>query len=162
MVKATLKQGAIKEEDLKRYRSNNLGQLLIAVSKDFQRRALAKFVERGHVGLQPAHISVIENLGLSGTQLTKLALRARMTKQGMGQLIDEMERLGYVERIPDPDDNRAKIARFTDKGIDLMTDGVAIVESIEKEYAKMIGKVRVELMRTTLDDLNRALKSGVP
>lgn len=161
MVKAAIEQNTIRREDLERYGSSNIGQLLILVSKDFQKRALAKFVERGHAGLQPAHISVIENLGLSGTRLTKLARRARMTKQGMGQLVDEMERLGYVERVPDPEDNRAKIARFTDKGFSLMADGVSIVESIKKEYANLIGKERVELLRATLDDLHRNLKSPV-
>lgn len=161
MVKATLKQGAIKEEDLKRYRNTNIGQLLIVVSKDFQKRALAKFVERGYADLQPAHISVIANLGLSGTRLTLLAQRAMMTKQGMGQLVDEMERLGYVERLPDPEDNRAKIACFTDKGLGLMVDGASIVESIEKEYAKLIGKERVEVLRAALDDLNRNLRCSV-
>lgn len=147
----------ISENDLKRFRKNNIGLPLTEIAKDFQRRALAGFAGYGHKELQPAQYSVISHLSLSGTRLTDLAKRALMTKQGMGQLVDEVERMGYVERVPDPTDSRAKIVRFTEKGHRLMSHGIAIGESLQEEYAKLIGKKRLKDLRDALDDLNHKL-----
>lgn len=145
-------------EDLERFRRTNIGQPLTEIAKDFQRRALVKFAERGFAGLQPAHTAVFANLNVEGTRLTDLARRARMTKQGMGQLVDEVERLGYVERVPHPTDSRAKIVRFTGQGRRLMAHGVEIGEVIQQEYAHLIGRRRLKMLHDSLEDLNRELR----
>ena len=82
----------LRQEDLDLFRRHNVGQHLLEVAKDFQKRALEAFVARGHAGLQPAHQAVLTHLRLSGTRLTELAQRASMSKQAMGQLVDEVER----------------------------------------------------------------------
>jgi len=146
--------------DLERFRETNIGQPLIEIARDFQRRALAKFTERGHAGLQPAHTAVITNLSLEGERLTELARRASMTKQGMGQLVNEVERLGYVQRVPDPTDSRAKIVRFTGRGRRLMAHGVELGAQIQREYAKLIGRERLQVLHDTLDELRHRLREG--
>lgn len=153
-------QGKICERDLERFRRTNIGQPLTEIAKDFQRRVLAIYTERGHTGLQPAHTAVIAHLGLEGTRLTELARRASISKQGMGQLVDEVERLGYVQRVPDPTDSRAKIVRFTERGRQLMAHGVEIGELVQREYAKLIGRQRLQLLHDALDELRRKLREG--
>jgi DNA-binding MarR family transcriptional regulator len=155
----------IREQDLERFRRTNIGQPLTEIAKDFQRRALVRFAERGHTGLQPAHTAVIATLSLDGSRLTDLARRAGMTKQGMGQLVDEVERLGYVERVPHPTDSRAKLVRFSERGRQLMAHGVEIGELTQMDYAQLIGSRRLKILHDTLEDLNRALrhaKAGNP
>ncbi len=139
--------------DLESFRKTNIGQPLIEVAKDFQRRALAKFNERGHMGLQPSHQAVLTYLRSGGTRLTELADRAGMTKQAMGQLVDEVERLGYVERVPDESDGRAKIVRFTPAGKQLIRDGAKIAGAIQEEYTALIGPKRFKELRDVLDEL---------
>jgi DNA-binding MarR family transcriptional regulator len=153
-------QGKICERDLERFRRTNIGQPLTEIAKDFQKRVLATFAERGHTGLQPAHTAVIANLSLEGTRLTELARRASISKQGMGQLVDEVQRLGYVQRVPDPTDSRAKIVRFTERGRQLMAHGVEIGELVQREYARLIGRKRLQLLHGTLEDLKRRLRDG--
>ena len=153
-------QGKICERDLERFRKTNIGQPLTEIAKDFQRRVLATFAERGHAGLQPAHTAVIANLSLEGTRLTELARRASISKQGMGQLVDEVQRLGYVQRVPDPTDSRAKIVRFTERGRQLMAHGVEIGELVQREYARLIGRKRLQILHGTLEDLKRRLRDG--
>lgn len=150
------------EQDVERFRRTNIGKHLTDIAKDFQKRALAKFIEHGHAGLQPAHTAVIANLGLEGSRLTDLARRASMTKQGMGQLVDEVQRLGYVERMPDPTDSRAKIVRFSERGRRLVSHGVEIGDQIQSEYARLIGGKRLRLLRDTLEDLNQGLRGRRP
>ena len=97
------------------FRRFHIGILFQQLARDFERRARATLRERGHTGLQPSHQVVFASLGPDGARLTDLASRAGMTKQAMGQLVDDLEALGYVERIPDPCDGRAKIVRLTAK-----------------------------------------------
>ncbi len=146
------------QDDLEVFRKTNVGQPLLAVAKDFQRRALARFYECGHTGLQPSHQAVITHLRPSGTRLTDLADYASMTKQAMGQLVDEVERLGYVERHPDPGDGRAKIVRFTPEGLELISDGRRIVREIQEEWAALVGEKKVRALRDILYELLTAMR----
>lgn len=148
------------QRELNRFRGTSINQLLMEIAKDFQRRALRKFVEQGYEGLQPAHTAVIGNLGLEGARLTDLARRATMTKQGMGQLVTEVERIGYVERVPDPTDHRAKIVRFSPRGRRLVFHAAKIGEQIQEEYARLIGRRRLKVLHDTLEDLSNGLRDG--
>ena len=56
------------------------------------------------------------NIDPEGSRLTELAERARMTKQSVGEVATDLEQRGYVERVPDPADGRAKIIRLTERG----------------------------------------------
>ena len=85
----------IRERDLQRFRRTNIGQPLIEIAKDFQRRVLTRFAERGHTGLQPAHTAVITNLNLEGTRFTALARHASLTQQGTAHLVDGPHRVGH-------------------------------------------------------------------
>lgn len=155
-------ESELTQDDIDHYRRTNIGQSLLDVAKDFQRSALREFVRKGHRNLQMAHQSVVSFLSLEGTRLTELAARASMTKQAMGQLVDEVERLGYVERVPDPSDRRAKIVRFTRKGRLLIKTGTKIGEDIQARYDALIGKDKMAQLRELLEELHHSIKHLPP
>lgn len=76
-----------------------------------------------------------------------------MTKQGVGEAVSDLERLGYAERVADPSDGRAKIIRLTARGREAQRAGYAIIGEIEREWAERFGSERVEEMRALLADL---------
>jgi DNA-binding MarR family transcriptional regulator len=82
------------------------------------RDALIDGVRRGLDGavLRASHTQVFESLDPAGTRLTTLADRARMSHQAMGEMVDELIRHGYLERVPDPADGRARLIRPTARG----------------------------------------------
>lgn len=143
---------------LEYYRKNNIGQSLVEVARDFQKSALIEFANAGHGQLQGSHQAVLAHLSLEGTRLTELAERASMTKQAMGQLIDEVERLGYVERTTDPSDGRAKIVKFTRKGEKLIQLGTEIGDSIQQGYADLIGAKKMQRLRDLLEELHYKIR----
>lgn len=145
--------------EYERFQEGNIGPSLTEIARDFHRRALARFASSGHDGLQAAHTAVISHLGLEGVRLTELARRAGMTKQGMGQLVDEVERLGYVERVQDPTDSRAKLVRFSDRGRRLIPQGMRIARQIQEEYARLIGRQRMLALQEALQVLQRTLRA---
>ncbi len=143
---------------LEYYRKNNIGQSLVEVARDFQKSALNEFAKAGHGQLQGSHQALLAHLSLEGTRLTELARRASMTKQAMGQLIDEVERLGYVERTTDPSDGRAKIVKFTTKGEKLIQLGTETGDSIQQRYAGLIGAKKMQRLRDLLEELHYKIR----
>ena len=77
---------------------------------------MVRLAALGHPEVRAAHGAVFEFLDDAGTRVSVLADRARMTKQSMTELVAHLERHGYVERVPDPADGRAKLVRATARG----------------------------------------------
>ncbi|MBV6416518.1 MAG: hypothetical protein CMLOHMNK_01112 [Steroidobacteraceae bacterium] len=148
--------------ELQRFQKGNIGPSLTEIARDFHRRALAGFAAAGHPALQAAHTAVISHLGQEGVRITELARRAGMTKQGMGQLVDELERLGYVERVADSTDSRAKLVRFSSRGRRLIPQGIRIAGQVQDEYARLIGRRRMKALQESLQVLQHALRSTAP
>src|ERR687897_270827 len=82
----------------------------------------------------PSFHPIFENLDPDGTRLTVLAARAGLTHQSVGEVVAELERRGYVERIPDPTDKRARLVSLTDRGRDLVRAAVKHIGDIEREW----------------------------
>src|SRR5688572_27819675 len=80
---------------------------------------------------KPSHSAVFAQIRPEGSRLTELARAANMTAQAMGELVDELEELGYLERQPDPTDRRAKLIVLTDRGRACVATGVATIQGIE-------------------------------
>jgi DNA-binding MarR family transcriptional regulator len=109
--------------------------------------------QAGYGDIRQAHGCVFGNMVPDGMRLTELAELAGMTKQGVGEAVSDLERLGYAERVADPSDGRAKIIRLTDRGREAQRTGYEIIGIIESEWAQRFGVERVEEMRALLADL---------
>ena len=99
-------------------------------------------------------------LGWEGSRITDIAKAQDVTKNAVGQLVTELEDLGYVERVPDPADGRAKIVRYTRKGRALIADAATIAEQLNAEIEEVIGAKRLGQLRTTLADICHHLDIG--
>lgn len=142
------------------FRRQNLAWLLMRVVRDFQERAQLAFGDRDHEGMQMAHAMVLVHLPLEGGRLTDLAAAAGVTKQSMGPLVDDMERFGYVRRVPDPEDRRAKRICFTEAGIALLEDSREVVSRIWAHYAEVLGERRLATLRNSLAALLDGLEEA--
>lgn len=89
---------------------------------------------------KPAHSAVFAQIVPEGSRLTDLARGANMSPQAMGELVDELELLGYVVRHPDPTDRRAKLIVLTPKGRDCIAAGRATIDGIEQQLTELLGE----------------------
>ena len=112
--------------------------------------------------LQPAHSSVFPNLRAGPAHSTELAEKAQITKQSMGYLLEALEKRGYVERIPDPNDGRAKLVRLTQAGVEAEQAATRIIGEIEAEWARLLGGRDAEQLRSLLQRLLDALRAETP
>ncbi len=92
-----------------------------------------------------------------GLRLTELAERAHTTKQAMNYTVNRLEEAGYVERVPDPDDGRAKIIRLTQRGWALRRAGDEIIAGMEDECARHLGKQRMQQFEDLIKDVSSVL-----
>ncbi len=107
--------------------------------------------EEGFDEIRPAHGCVFRFIQPAGTRLTDLAEQSGFTKQAVGEVADDLERLGYVERTADPADGRAKLIRLTDRGADSRAAAVRIMGEIEAEWAERLGEYAVATLREVLE-----------
>ena len=109
--------------------------------------------EEGYDEIRPAHGCVFRFIQPTGTRLTVLAEQSGFTKQAVGEVADDLERLGYVERSADPLDGRAKLIRLTDRGQESRAAGLRIMDEIEAEWAERLGEDAVAKLREVLEDV---------
>jgi DNA-binding MarR family transcriptional regulator len=116
---------------------------------EFRRR----LVEAGHSVIRPGHGCVFRFVDLEGTRLTALAERSGLTKQAVGEVVDDLERMGYVERVGDPADGRAKIIRLTERGWEGQRAAQRVFADIERRWAERFGEERVSTLRELLEEI---------
>jgi DNA-binding MarR family transcriptional regulator len=116
-----------------------------------------RFAERGHPEIRPVHGNVMQYLDDEGTRVSDLADRAQITKQSMAELVARLESLGYVERVADPSDRRAKLVRATRRGKELYAIAHEVVAELEAEWTRRLGKAKMRQLRALLEELNEEL-----
>jgi DNA-binding MarR family transcriptional regulator len=109
--------------------------------------------EAGHSAIRPGHGCVFRYIGEAGARLTDLADNAGLTKQAVGEVVADLERLGYLERAADPQDGRAKLIKLTDLGANAQRTGFTIFAELEREWGERYGAERVATLRELLEDV---------
>jgi DNA-binding MarR family transcriptional regulator len=148
------------ERELLLYQSSSLQRHAIEFGEWMMRASLERSHLLGHGGLRPAHARLLVFLGWDGSRISDIARAQDVSKNAVGQLVSEMEDLGYVERVPDPRDGRAKIVRYTRQGWDLMADAAAIGERLDARLEEIIGAARLAQFRSALADICADLELG--
>ena len=111
----------------------------------------------GHTRLRPAHARLMVWIDWDGTRSTDIARAQDISKNAVGQLVTELEEMGYVERVADPRDGRAKIVRYTDAGMALLSDSLAIGSQLDTEVAAILGPERMAQFRSLLAEIYHRL-----
>ena len=131
-----------------------IGALLRMSVETVRERMLERLHERGFDDLAPAHLIVMQYPGPQGLRPSDLAAQLRMSKQALNYLLGELERLGYVERLPDPDDLRSRRISVTKRGDAIAAVIREAVGEIEAEWTEQLGAGRFEELRSLLVELN--------
>lgn len=100
-----------------------------------------------------AQSRLMMGLDPGGTRLTVLAERAQIAKQTATALVDRLERAGYVERVPDPSDGRARLVRLTARAQEFLPVARAEEDRIEAEWRAHLGPELMLQLRTALTAL---------
>ena len=138
--------------------SRAIGQALMMVTADFQRRLDQDLRERGVHGIRARHRTVFLHLGRFGPcRSVDLAEAAGVRPQSMMKIVHELEDMGLVQRRTDPADSRAKLIDFTDRGRRFIVELSRSTETVWAEYASLIGE---KPLRDTVQALEALVSAG--
>jgi len=137
----------------------DLARLLLEARRALAADLDADLADRGYPDLRPSHAALFLTIDRrSGSRLTDLAEQVRLTKQGMMALVDDLESLGYVRRVPDPADSRAKLVRLTARGRRAAAECRRAIQSVEQRTKRVLGDRRYETLREVLEELAEPLE----
>ena len=135
-------------------------QLLFKAARLANERALARAAaDPARPPVRAAHTALFPHLDFAGIRLTDLAARVGVSKQAVGQLVDDLAAHGMVERVSDPDDKRARRIRFSRRGHAALLQGLGVLREIEDALAAAVGKRRMRELNETLSLVIRALEA---
>lgn len=144
-------------------KQESTAQLLFKCARLWNEIAIAAVnTEAGGPVLRQAHTALFPHIDFAGTRPTEIARRAGISKQAVGQVLDELEAAGLVERIADPEDKRARLVRFTQRGAAGIMHGLGVLERLEKRFADEIGADSMRRLHRILSQLEPVLDDAAP
>ncbi|MFI5898360.1 MarR family winged helix-turn-helix transcriptional regulator [Actinoplanes sp. NPDC051513] len=130
----------------------NLGLLLLIPYRFMETAVLATLKAHGHdIGLSQAR--VFQRIAPGGSRLAELADAAQVSKQTVGSIVDQLEGAGYVKRVPDPRDARARLVQLTAKGHQLVAIGIPVIRGIEADWEERLGPAQMRQLKQLLASL---------
>jgi DNA-binding MarR family transcriptional regulator len=136
-----------------------IGALLRMPVDVIRARMLAALHERGFTDIVPAHLAVLGWPGPQGRRPSELAAQAGMTRQATNYLLGQLEELHYLERRPDPDDQRSRRVHLTSRGREVAETMRDAVSAVEAEWSDRLGADDFRSLTTLLRRLNEELAS---
>lgn len=124
--------------------------LMFIAQRSAEGRIYGVVREAGFTDFTVAQGRLAAGIDPDGTRLSMLAERAQVAKQTATALVDHLERSGYVERVPDPGDGRARLVRLASRGMEVISIARAEESVIEKEWTQHLGPRRMRQLRDAL------------
>jgi DNA-binding MarR family transcriptional regulator len=137
-------------EDMSASGKPDFGILLLLADQEFVRELRASMAAQGFDEQGRSDGFVLRTLGAAPMTISALAERLEISKQGAGQIIDDMERRGYVVRKPDPTDGRARLLHLSTRGEAALAAARKFHQSYERRLRKAHGDAAIDAVRTVL------------
>ena len=128
----------------------NLALLCFIAYRAMETRVLADLAAAGFNDVTAAQGRVFARVDPDGTRITDLAERAQVTKQTAGFLVDQLERAGYVRRVPDPRDARARLVQIAERGRAAVEVARQTEAKVEAEWTAHLGEQATTQLRHAL------------
>jgi DNA-binding MarR family transcriptional regulator len=131
----------------------NLALLCFVAYRAMETRVLQDLAAAGFGDITAAQGRIFARLDPGGTRVTDLAERAQVTKQTAGFLVDQLERAGYVRRVPDPRDARARLVQIAERGWAAVEIARGTEAAVEAEWTRHLGRASATQLRRSLTRL---------
>ena len=140
-----------------RERSPYVGAMMRVAWQWVRDQLYAGVVAAGYDDLNAAHVALWRHPGIDGLRPSQLADHVGITKQSVNDLLGHLERRGYLERVTDPADGRARVIRLTSKGRRLEETIYAEAGAAQLQIAEILGPRRFAQLHSTLELLTEQL-----
>lgn len=139
------------DEKIERLMRESVGQLLMKAGRLVDERALEAIRSDPEAPpVRPAHTRLFPHLSMEGVRITELADRLGVSKQAAQPLVADLVAWGVVELVPDPTDGRAKLARWSPRGLQALQHGLGVLATVEARLRARVGDARWNELHETL------------
>lgn len=139
--------------DMSASRKPDFGILLLLADQEFVRELRASLAAQGFDEQGRSDGFVLRSLGAAPMTISALAERLEISKQGAGQIVDDMESRGYVERHPDPTDGRARLIHLSKRGQAALAAARKFHQTYERRLRKDHGDAAIDAVRAVLTSM---------
>lgn len=158
MTAVSPKPKALSADVFERYQSN-LPRHILGVANYLQTRMMTLLCDNyGHKQLRLSFAPYITLVGESELRVSELADILGISRQACNQAAQQVEAAGYLQRIDDPLDGRAKQLRLTKAGAKLRADGLQAISRLDETFSEIAGIANVREASKTLGKLYSALQ----
>jgi DNA-binding MarR family transcriptional regulator len=127
-----------------------IGLLLRLLYQNYSHDIHTALLDAGFGDIRPTHANVFPFVPPEGITVTELAELARVRKQTMAEAVDQLERMGYVERRPNPRDRRSRLVFLTERGASVKPVTHATAARVEERWAELTSPEELEALRASL------------
>ena len=126
---------------------NSVLELLFRTSRIANETALGRVRRQSGFDIRPAHSLLFPHITPEGTRITEIAAKLGVSKQAVAKLVEELVGFGWLERLPDPTDGRAKLVRFAPGALE---HGLSHLKAYEDEIKTELGEEDFKHFRSLL------------
>lgn len=148
---------------LERYmvaRKHNIARLIYILNRYFNEWTVKKWKEDGWEDIRPEQLRLISIISLEPVNIIELSKRARVTKQAMSKMVNDLISKGFIEYDTDPKDSRSKIISITKEGVGFMDYFLQCSRLLEKNFEEKIGEKKTEQLIVLLSELTESILEG--
>jgi len=155
------------EEAIEKFRTfvaeegDTLLRLLLWAEQSVAQTILTRLRGLGYDDVSLSELRLLQQLCVSGIRMTELAEKNKLSKQAISQLIDSLEKKGFVMRSPDPEDRRAKVITYTERGYQLIADIIDTTLVVEREVSELLGSEVYQTLKESLVTVNQELTDSL-
>ncbi|MGI5171008.1 MarR family winged helix-turn-helix transcriptional regulator [Spirillospora sp. CA-253888] len=132
---------------------SRIGALARRLAALVTQRVQEGLAAEGITDVRPTHLRVFTTIEHGPARLTQIAERLGTTKQTVGPLVDELVKLGYLSRLPDPQDARARLVDFTPAGLAAAMTAQRCADALDRELTERVGLQSAQHCRSALWEL---------
>lgn len=130
-----------------------LALLLLGSYRSMVNAATSELASRGYEDFKPVHEFALRAIVAGADSASDLGRRTSVSKQAAAKTIAVLVERGYVVSAPDPNDGRRKRLQVTGAGLDVMSQGEAILENVREKWKKQIGSTELANLEARLTAL---------
>lgn len=142
--------------------SHNLCIYYSKLVDDIHLRLMTKAIAAGHQGLKLSHALILPQIAADGSRIIDIARSQGISKQAIGQVAGELEKLGFIKKISDPADKRSKKLTLTSKGVTLIRQSADFMYDVDNELQDQIGKNHFKQLQNLSRKLFKAMALKFP
>ena len=151
------KRGKQKLETYMHKSKTNLCKHIYITHRYFNEWAQKKWKEDGWVNIRPEQLRLIAILRTDEVNNNELAKRARVSKQAMSKMVNDLESHGFIDVNPDPNDSRSKIVSVSNKGADFLEYFYNCNKPINKQFRDILGDEKADKLLEILSELTEGI-----